>query len=193
MALSGLIAGAGKLLGTSNPLGAAAAVAGVGLGIFQGIKARKLEKNNIMPTTTTNSNILKNVALAEQQARGGLPQRVYNNQINQLNTGLNTGVRAASRMGGLQNINSTLRAYGAGVDNLNARDAQAQQQGQQNLMQQRGILANEELRVFDFNKVQPFMRMSQRIADLRSAGTQNIFGGIGLLSSMNKPAATTGV
>jgi hypothetical protein len=174
--LGAILQAADKAKGT---LGAAA---GIGFGIAQTMRAKKLERNNPMPMQTTNQNILKNVALAEQMARGGLPQRVYNNQLNQLNTGLNTGVRAASRMGGLQNINSTLRAYGQGVDNLNARDAQAQQQGQFNLMNQRNNLAAEERRVFDWNKAQPYMRMSQRVADLRSAGTQNIFGGIAMLA-----------
>ena len=185
--LGAIASTAGKLLSaTGSPLGAAGAIAGSLYGVSQLFKAKSLEKKNIMPMQSTNENILKNVALAEQMARGGLPQRVYNNQLNQLNTGLNTGLRQASRMGGLQNINSTLRAYGGGVDSLNARDAQAQQQGQINLMGQRNNLAREEQRVFDWNKAQPYLRMSQRIADLRGAGTQNIFGGIGVLAGQKR-------
>ena len=183
--LGAIVSGASKLLGAASPLGALGAIGGIAMGIGQRFKAQKLEKKNIMPMQSTNENILKNVALAEQMARGGLPQRVYNNQLNQLNTGLNTGLRQASRMGGLQNINSTLRAYGSGVDSLNARDAQAQQQGQINLMGQRNNLAREEQKNFDWNKAQPYLRMSQRIADLRGAGTQNIFGGIGVLAGQS--------
>jgi hypothetical protein len=165
-------------------LNAAGALGGIGFGIAQSAQARRLERNNPLPLTSVNNNILQNVALAEQMQRVGLPSQVYNNQLNQMNTGLTAGLRLAARQGGTASIASTLRGFNSGVSNLNAQDAQARQGNQRLLMQQRGVLANEQQRVFDWNKANPYLRTMQRVASLRNAGTQNIFGGVGALSSM---------
>lgn len=174
-------------------LNAAGALGGIGFGIGQRAQARRLERNNPLPLTSVNNNILQNVALAEQMSRTGLPSQVYNNQLNQINTGLTAGLRQASRQGGTASIASILRGFNSGVSNLNAQDAQARQANQRLLMQQRGILANEQQRVFDWNKANPYLRTMQRVASLRNAGTQNIFGGIGALSSMGTNLATSGM
>lgn len=174
-------------------LNAAGALGGIGFGIAQSAQARRLERNNPLPLTSVNNNILQNVALAEQMSRTGLPSQVYNNQLNQINTGLTAGLRQASRQGGTASIASILRGFNSGVSNLNAQDAQARQANQRLLMQQRGILANEQQRVFDWNKANPYLRTMQRVASLRNAGTQNIFGGIGALSGLGSGLATSGM
>lgn len=162
----------------------ASAVFGIGNGISQKIKANRLEKNNIRPIDKVNNNFLQNTAQAEQMARGGLASRVYNNAMGGLDTGLTAGLRQIGRSGGVGSIASTLRAYGAGVNNLNAQDQAAQLQNQRLLMQQRGMLGQEQQRVFQFNKVNPFMERAQQVASLRNAGNQNIFGGIQALGNV---------
>ena len=157
---------------------------GIGSGISQKIKAKKLEKNNIRPIDKVNNNFLQNTAQAEQMARGGLASRVYNNAMGGLDTGLTAGLRQIGRSGGVGSVASTLRAYGAGVNNLNAQDQAAQLQNQRLLMQQRGMLGQEQQRVFQFNKVNPFMERAQQVASLRNAGNQNIFGGIQALGNV---------
>lgn len=180
-----------KLLGSASPLGAASALAGVGYGIFQSIRAKQIEKQNVMPLASVNTNLLQNVGLAEQRSRTGLPSQVYNNNLMQLNQGLTSGLRQAGRMGGTSSIASILRGYGSGIGNLNAQDAQAQRQAEGNLMNQRQTLANEQLRVFNWNKTNPYLRTAQQVASMRSAGTQNIFGGISLLSAQTADAGGT--
>jgi len=99
-------------------LGIANSLFGIGKGISAGRKANQLERNNIRPTATVNSNIVKNVGDAAIAAQTGLTDRVYNNALNQLNTGLNAGARQIGRMGGTASVASTLQAYNQGINNL---------------------------------------------------------------------------
>ena len=160
------------------------ALAGLGFGLGQKRLARKLERNNKLPLTNVDPNIVNNVGLAEQMAQTGLSDRVYNNALTNLNTGLSAGTRAIGRMGGTSSVAATLRAFNQGVNNLAAQDQAAQQSNQRLLMQQRGALAAENQRVFNWNKAQPYLAMQQRIASLRNAGNQNIFGGFGALTTL---------
>lgn len=179
------MAGLTDLVNPFAAVGAGASAAfGIINGVSQGIKANRLERNNIRPIAQVNNNYLQNTAQAEQMARGGLASRVYNNAINGLDTGLTAGLRFAGRSGGVNSVASILRGYGAGVNNLNAQDQQAQQQNQRLLLQQRGILAQDQQRVWNFNKANPFMERAQQVASLRNSGNQNIFGGIQALGNV---------
>lgn len=165
-------------------LSAAGSLAGLGFGISQRAQARRLERNNQLPMTSVNNNILQNVAQAEQMARTGLPSQVYNNQLNQINTGLTAGLRQVGRLGSASSVASVLRGYNAGIGALNASNVQNMQANQRLLMQQRGLLANEQERVFNWNRAQPYLRTMQQVASLRNAGNQNIFGAIGNIAGM---------
>lgn len=164
-------------------LGLANSLFGIGKGIFQGRKASALERSNIRPVATVNSNIVRNVGDAAIAAQTGLSDRVYNNALNQLNTGLNTGARQIGRMGGTASVASTLQAYNQGINNLAAQDQQAQMQNQNRLFGARTALANEEQRAWNWNEAGKYNEMAQRIANLRGAGQQNVFNGIGTLST----------
>lgn len=174
-------------------LSAAGSLAGLGFGISQRAQARRLERNNQLPMTSVNNNILQNVAQAEQMARTGLPSQVYNNQLNQINTGLTAGLRQVGRLGSASSVASVLRGYNAGLGALNASDAQNMQANQRLLMQQRGLLANEQERVFNWNRAQPYLRTMQQVASLRNAGNQNIFGAIGNIAGMGMNLAGSGL
>lgn len=164
-------------------LGIANSLFGIGKGIFQGSKANRLERNNIRPTATVNSNLVRNAGDASIAAQTGLADRVYNNALNQLNTGLNAGARQIGRMGGTASVASTLQAYNQGINNLAAQDQQAQIQNQNRLFGARTALANEQQRVWNWNEVGRYNEMAQRIANLRGAGQQNVFNGISTLST----------
>lgn len=156
-------------------------------GIFGGLQrnqARKLERNNILPLQSVNSNILANQAMARQQAQVGLAQSQYNQIRNQQNGNLATVLSTASRTGRNIPVAGLLRQANIGTQNLNIQDAQARQQNQRLLMQQNGVIAQEEQRVFNWNKAQPYLRTAQQVASMRNAGTQNIFGGIGTIAQM---------
>ena len=151
-------------------------------GISQRRKARELERQNVRPVATADPNLAYNRQLALQQARTGLPSQVYNNQLNQIQQNLGTGLRFLGQRGNLStNVNSLVRTMNQSVANLNAMDAQARLQGVQNLMRANTALAEENRYLFNVNQLTPYMQTAQQVAALRSAGTQNIAGGFGML------------
>lgn len=151
-------------------------------GISQRRKARELERQNVRPIATADPNLAYNRQLALQQARTGLPSQVYNNQLNQIQQNLGTGLRFLGQRGNLStNVNSLVRTMNQSVANLNAMDAQARLQGVQNLMRANTALAEENRYLFNVNQLTPYMQTAQQVASLRSAGTQNIAGGFGML------------
>lgn len=151
-------------------------------GILQRRKARELERQNVRPVATADPNLAYNRQLALQQARTGLPSQVYNNQLNQIQQNLGTGLRFLGQRGNLStNVNSLVRTMNQSVANLNAMDAQARLQGVQNLMRANTALAEENRYLFNVNQLTPYMQTAQQVAALRSAGTQNIAGGFGML------------
>lgn len=164
-------------------LGIASSLFGIGKGIFQSSKANRLERNNIRPVATVNSNIVKNVGDASIAAQTGLSDRVYNNALNQLNTGLSAGARQIGRMGGTASVASTLQAYNQGINNLAAQDQQAQMQNQNRLFGARTALANEQQRVWNWNEAGRYNEIAQRVAQLRGAGQQNEFNGISTIAT----------
>lgn len=168
-------------LGTALSLGTS--LFGIGKGIFGGIKANKLERNNIRPIATVNSNLVKNAGDASIAAQTGLSDRVYNNALGQLNTGLNVGARQIGRMGGTASVASTLQAYNQGINNLAAQDQQAQMQNQNRLFGARNTLANEQQRVWNWNEAGRYNEIAQRVAQLRGASQQNVFNGLTTLST----------
>lgn len=157
-----------------------------GLGLLQGAaqrrQARQLEAQNPRPTYTPNSNLVRNQVLAEQMSKVGLPQQVYNNQLNQIQQNLSTGLRLLGNQGNVAtNTNAIVANANRAVGNLNAQDAQARLQGVQTLMNTNTALANEERQAFNINQLQPYQQTRQDVANLRRAGTQNIFGSLGML------------
>ena len=151
-------------------------------GISQRRKARELERQNVRPVATADPNLAYNRQLALQQARTGLPSQVYNNQLNQIQQNLGTGLRFLGQRGNLStNVNSLVRTMNQATANLNAMDAQARLQGQQNLMRANTALAEENRYLFNVNQLTPYMQTAQQVASLRRAGTQNIAGGFGML------------
>lgn len=163
---------------------------GIGSGIVSGLfgrsqrrRARRLERENVRPVYQPNSQIEQNLVEAQALARRGLPSQIYNNQLNQMQQGLATGLRTLNR-GGVSpyNIASILSGYNRGLSNLNAMDAQAMEQNRRTLFSAREAMAGEERRAFEINQLNPYMQTAQEVARLRGAGDQNIFGGLGLIA-----------
>jgi len=162
---------------------------GVGSGLISSIfgagqrrRASRLERENIRPTYRPISLIGQNLADAQAIARRGLPSEVYNNQLNQMNQGLSTGMRGLSRGSANPfNIARLLSGYNSGLMNLNAMDAQARDRNMASLYRARESMAGEQRRAFEINQLQPYQQTRQEIASLRRAGDQNIFGGLSLI------------
>lgn len=173
------------------PVGAA--IAGVSLlgkgltSLLQGRRARQIDRNNPFPTEQVNPLLQKNVALAEQMARTGTPQEQYNNQLNSIQRNQAGALTRFGRNGrGAGSLASIVRAGNDATGNLNARDSVDRQNNQRFAFGQRGVLANEQSRIFDWNKRQPYLAKVAESQGLKGAAMQN-----GM--SMFNDAATLGM
>ena len=149
-------------------------------GAGQKLSAARMDRNNPFQARTVNSLIASNAAQAQNQARIGIAEQQYQNARNQQQQNLATILGTASRSGRNIPLGGLLRQSNLATQQLNATDAQARQQNQRFAMQQNQILAQEQQNVRSYNIEQPYMRRQQQAAELRSAGNQNIFGGIGM-------------
>ena len=165
-------------------IGAAIGLGSIVSGIFRGAKARRLEKQNPYPTATVDANIATNQALAQQRARVGLPSEQYNYGLQNIQRNQAGALSAAMTSGRPVNIASLLGQTNQATMQLDAQNAQARMNNQMVEMQANEALAAENQRVWQWNKANRYQQMAQRVAQLRSAAQQDIFGGIGALGQM---------
>lgn len=151
-------------------------------GAGQKLQASRMDRNNPFQARTVNSLIANNAAQAQNQARIGIAEQQYNNARNQQAQNLASVLGTASRSGRNIPLGGLLRQSNLATQQLNATDAQARQQNQRFAMQQNQILAQEQQNVRSYNIEQPYMRRQQQAAELRSAGNQNIFAGLGAVA-----------
>jgi len=171
-------------LGIGSIFGLGSAALGVGFGAVQKIQARNLEKKNKLPFATVNANIAKNAAIANNMANVGIASQQYNNARTQQDQNLANVLNVASRSGKNIPLAGILRQSDLASQNLNAQDQAARLGNQKFAIQQNGVLANEEQRVWNWNFAQPYLRTAQQVASLRNAGNQNIFGGLSSATQM---------
>ena len=152
-------------------------------GTQQRRQARQLERQNIRPVYNQSPALRQNQMIAQQMASVGLPDQVYNNQLNNIQQNLSTGLRQlGSRANTAFNVNSLVRSTNQATANLNAQDAQARQQNLQTLMNVNNQVANDDRYAFNVNELQPYQRNVQNIQSARRAGIQNQFGALNLLA-----------
>ena len=196
-----------KLMGTNNPMaGLGGNLARMGLGvatggtseivsqvlnlipsIFQGItgasqlrKASRIEAENPRPEATINPSIDKAVNYAygqtlDQDIPGG---EMYRNEIKGATA---AGIKAASELG------SGSEAYGmmgelvgreqnqfGELAKLTANRVAGKEETYLNTLPMK---AQEEQRVWDWNKAQPYLQAAQIAAQLRDSGTKNLYAG----------------
>lgn len=168
-----------------------ASLIGLGTSLIGGLFGRSqqksadaLERSIDRPDAQVNGNLIQNLALSEQMANIGLPQQQYINALQNIQRNQNAGLRQASRSAGTGSIASIVRAGNDATANLDVTDANARLQNQQLAMQNRGVLAQEENRVWDYNERQRYNEVMQRAAALRGAGNANTFGALGNVAQM---------
>lgn len=172
-------------------MGPLVALAGIGAlgklitGIGQGIKANRLDRQNVRPVQQVESEYFKNVADAEQAARLGMPLEQYKlalqNQQRNLSGVTQSLGRSANSSAGLASI---LRASNDATLNLDAQNAQQRVQNQRYLASQRGILAGQKQNAFDWNQKSKYLGQAARIQGLRGASGQNLMGAFGDVQQM---------
>lgn len=162
-------------------------------GLFGIGSGRRRAKANIRPIASVNENYLKNVALAENMGRVGLPQEQYNRGIQ--NIGRNQSAaftslsRSANPMAGIQGL---LRASNDATLGLDVQDANARLNNQRFAFGQRQNLANEQNRVWDWNKKQKFLAEAQAASQEIAAGKQNAFGALTDIAQLGGAALAGG-
>lgn len=166
MLLSMLMGGGGSSGGGGvNPLGYAASGLQTAFGIYQYLKSGKRPEFEIPKAA------LENKAIAENAYAEGMPTASYQNQQgaiqrNQAATLYKLGsTRQASAQAG-----NVVSASNLATGDLNAQDALARRQNQQQLMNANSVLAN-------YQRQQNQDKINQQV-QLESAGGQNMFGGL---------------
>lgn len=156
-------------------------------GLFDVFSGKARARRNIRPVAEVNENYLKNVALAEQMGRQGLPQQQYNQA--QQNIGRNQAValnslsRSANPAAGLQGL---LRASNDATMGLDTQNANARLQNQRFAFGQRNNLAQDQQRVWNWNKRDKFLSEAQAASQQINSGKLNAMGGLTDLSTLSQ-------
>lgn len=162
--------------------------------LFQGRKARKIEKSNPFVTEQANPIFQKNVAIAENMAKTGLPQEQFNNQMNSIQRNQAGALTRFGRNGGgTGSLASIVRAGNDATGNLNSQDAMARQNNQRFAFGQRINLAQEQNRVWDWNKRQKFLMLQAKSEALRGASQQNLNSAFNDMTGMATTMLTGGM
>lgn len=138
-----------------------------GLGLYQFIKARQMEKRSKgLQGMEVPEEYKANLALANRMAAEGMPQQAYQNQQNSINRGVAFGVRQLQQgRNNATGISNLVANANRATQGLNSQDATMRQANQRGVMSARQILAQAKQRAFD--------QEQQAIASLRGAGFQN--------------------
>lgn len=178
--------------------GAGALIKGV-TGLVQTLRARKLEKQNPFVTEQANSLLEQNAAQAKERSRSGLPQQQYRNAVNNIGKNQAGGVRALMRSANPgAGLASMIRAGNDASINLDIADANAVQGNQRFSMQQNQVLAQEQNRVWNWNKRERYMQKLAQSEAMKGAGMQNMMGaandvvGMGMMGMAGKAAGGVG-
>lgn len=182
-----------SLLGKANPYLQAAEMAGtLGMGVYQLIKAKQLQKNlgdrpvyDYKEAKAANAGQL---ALAQGEAPG-LAQQMQGVNQTLANTTQSIANMAPSGAAGL----GALVQAGAGtqqtVADLLANAAQQKLGLQQNYLQGKAGLQQYADQAFQINQFDPYNQKVNEIAAMKQAGLQNIGGGISAGVDMTSAAA----
>ncbi len=158
---------------------AATGIAKLGVGIAQRRKGKKLEEATERPDYEIPEEIFQNLNQAQQMALQGLPAEQKQQYIQNLQQ---SGQFALSQMGsrkaGLTGVAQLNQQQQFGFQNMLAMDAQARQQNQMQVMQQRQNVAGFRDQAFQLNQLNPFYEDTARAQALQGAGMQNIMGGL---------------
>lgn len=162
-------------------------------GIADIFGGKRRARNNVRPVAEVNENYLKNVALAENMGRTGLPQEQYNRSFQNIGrnqaVALNSLSRSANPGAGLQGL---LRASNDATMGLDAQDANARLQNQRFAFGQRNNLAQEQQRVWNWNQKSRFQEEAQAASQQIGSGKQNAFGALTDLSTLGQNALASG-
>lgn len=173
----------------------AGALKGIG-GLIQQGKANKMRRKLKDPGYNIPDEFNRNVGVAENLSRLGMPSEQYNQASTNIQRGTQAGLRQLGRMGNpFAAIQGLARGQSDAFANLDASNAAARRQNILQAMGARRELAGQRLAQQQYNQQRYFEGVNEANA-MRGAGLQNMFGGVtdigkvGLYG-MNSGAGTT--
>ncbi len=138
-------------------------------------KRYEFEARNALEAIEIVDEIKKNMSQAQMQAYQGIPDEQKQEFLQNLARTSNFALGAMEdRKGGLAGLGTLVQNQNDSLMGLASADAAAKQANQQQLMQQRGIMAEYKDKAFDFNKVRPYEAKAAESQALMGAGLQNI-------------------
>lgn len=161
-------------------------------GMHQYFKAKKMEKANKRPDYNIPQEISQNLTDAQRMALQGLPEEQRQQFINNIQRGTAFGMsQLGSRKAGLAGLATMNQQQQDAYGNLLSMDAQARQQNQQGLMNQRQVMADYRDQQFQLNKLNPFYEKQAEIEALKGAGIQNIGNSFQMAAGQQGQGANT--
>lgn len=145
------------------------------LGLNQYYKGKKMLKNNQRPSYEIPDEIKQNLSDAQQQALQGLPEEQQQQFLNNIQRSSAYGMsQLGSRKAGLAGVSAMNQNSNDAYGNLLSMNSQAQMQNKQQLMQQRGIMADYKGQAFQLNKLNPYYEKQAEGLAMKGAGMQNV-------------------
>lgn len=120
--------------------------------------------------------IAQNLTQAQAMALEGMPEESRQLAINNLRQAYSTGLaQAGTRKGGLTGVANLYEQTNRGYQQLAAQDAQQRLANQQNLMGQRGTMADYRNQAYQLNVLNPYYEKTAQSQAMMGAGIQNAF------------------
>ncbi|WP_423148628.1 hypothetical protein [Rubrolithibacter danxiaensis] len=165
--------------------GGASSLIGLGVGLFQRAKARRLEKKTVRPVYSTPAEVALNQKIAEKRAAQGMGTQQYANAQNNINRNVSAGLNALStQRNGLAAVGNIVAQANDASLNLDAQDAQMQQANEAQLLAQNQNVADYKDKEFQYNKADKYAEAMNKIAQLRGAGNASLNNGVNNLSNI---------
>jgi hypothetical protein len=167
----------------------------IGSGLLQQSKAKKMRKGLKDPGYVVPEEYGKNVGIAENMARTGMPSEQYNQAQTNIQRGSQTGLR---QLGKMSNPFAAIQGLARGQQeaglSLDVANAAARRQNILGAMGARREMAGQKLAQQQYNQ-QTYMDKMNAANALTGAGWQNIGGGLSSIGSagmtMGKAKSTT--
>jgi len=120
----------------------------------------------------------QNLSQAQLQALEGMPAEQKQQYIENVQRATQSGLGATStRKGGLSGIGTLYQQETDAYRQLLSMDSQARQQNQQQVMQARSVVGEQQLAAQEVNVFQPYRLAYNQAQALMGAGAQNVVGG----------------
>lgn len=137
-----------------------------------------MNKKNKRPEYQIPQEVQQNLTQAQQMALQGLPEEQKQQFIKNIQRGTAFGMnQLGSRKAGLSGLASLNQQQQDAYGNMLSMDAQARQQNQQGLMNQRQVMADYRDQAFQLNKLNPYYEKTAQSQAMMGAGMQNMSQG----------------